>query len=140
MTYVMEMPVEGGGVMRVQLAEEDVPAGLRMAANDRTGQIVERTTQTVQSALDDVKPAITAATNRLRTLAADEVTVEFGLALGLEGGAIIAKGSAEVHFTVTLTWKHPEPGAGEQTKPAAQAEQQLTEGNGAKGEESRPDG
>jgi hypothetical protein len=132
MTYVMEMPVEGGGVLRVQLAEEDVPAGLRMAANDRTGQIVERTTQTLQSALDDVKPAITVATSKLRALAADEVTVEFGLMLGLEGGAIIAKGSAEVHFTVTLTWKQPE------------TERQPAEDDGAKnnaaGKGPGPDG
>jgi hypothetical protein len=122
MTYVMEMPVEGGGVLRVQLAEEDVPAGLRMAANDRTGQIVERTTQTLQSALDDVKPAITVATSKLRALAADEVTVEFGLMLGLEGGAIIAKGSAEVHFTVTLTWKQQEAGERKTSTPEGQAQ------------------
>jgi hypothetical protein len=41
-------------------------------------------------------------------MAADEITAEFGLVLSAEGNAIIAKGSAEVHFTVTLTWKKTE--------------------------------
>jgi hypothetical protein len=38
-------------------------------------------------------------------MAADEVAVEFGIVLGAETGAVIAKGTAEVHFNVTLTWK-----------------------------------
>jgi hypothetical protein len=58
----------------------------------------------LQAALDSVGPAITATTSRLRALAADEVTVELGLVLGVEGGAIFAKGTAEAHLTVTLTW------------------------------------
>ena len=48
-------------------------------------------------------------------MSADEVAVEFGIVLGAETGAVIAKGTAEVHFTVTLSWKR-EPG--ESTKEA----------------------
>jgi hypothetical protein len=32
------------------------------------------------------------------------MTVEFGLTLTAETGVVVAKGSAEVHFTVTLAW------------------------------------
>ena len=35
----------------------------------------------------------------------DEIAVEFGIALGAKAGAVIAKGTADVHFTVSLTWK-----------------------------------
>jgi len=42
-------------------------------------------------------------------MSADEAEVEFGIVLGAEIGAVIAKGTAEVHFTVTLSWKQ-EPG------------------------------
>jgi hypothetical protein len=104
--YIMEIPVAGGGVLRVQGTEDGLPFGLVPAANQPTvGPLVAKTDETVQAALDELTPAITATTSRLRAFAADEVTVEFGLVLGVEGGVIIAKGSAEVHFTVTLTWK-----------------------------------
>jgi Trypsin-co-occurring domain 1 len=107
--YVVEMPVEGGGVLRLQATEDDIPLGLVPAANPLDpGTLVTKTSETIQAALDGLTPAITATTKKLRKLAADEVTVEFGLVLGVEGGVIVAKGSAEVHFTVTLTWKHPE--------------------------------
>ena len=38
---------------------------------------------------------------------ADEVAVGFGLVLGAETGVVVAKGTGEVHFSVTLTWKCP---------------------------------
>lgn len=106
MAYLIEVPVEGGGLLRVQAAEEDIPAGLEPAARrGAAGVVIVPAKETVQAALDEVRPAIAATAARLRTLAADEVTVEFGLLLGVEGGAIIAKGKGEVHFTVTLTWR-----------------------------------
>jgi hypothetical protein len=104
--YVIEVPVEGGGVLRVQGPQEGLPSGLVPAANQPlTGPLIAKTDETVQAALDDLAPAINATTERMRKFAADEITVEFGLLLGVEGGVIVAKGSAEVHFTVTLNWK-----------------------------------
>ena len=38
------------------------------------------------------------------------MTVEFGLTLTAETGVMVAKGSAEVHFTVTLAWSHENDG------------------------------
>jgi Trypsin-co-occurring domain 1 len=93
-------------VLRVQGPDEEIPLGLVPAANQpAAGPLIAKADETVQAALDDLTPAVTATTGRLRALAADELTVEFGIVLGVEGGVIIAKGSAEVHFTVTLTWK-----------------------------------
>jgi hypothetical protein len=120
--YLVEIPVEGGGVLRVQAAEDDIPAGLGPAARrDRSGQVVVKAKESVQAALSDIEPAIAAATRRLRALAADELTVEFGLVLGVEGGAVVAKGSAEVHFTVTLSWKKEAATASGATQESAQA-------------------
>jgi hypothetical protein len=110
----MEIPVEGGGVLRVQGPDDEVPPGLVPAANQPpAGPLIAKADETVQAALDDLKPAIAATTSRLRELAADEVTVEFGLVLGVEGGVVIAKGTAEVHFTVTLSWKRPDDDKGD---------------------------
>jgi hypothetical protein len=83
------------------------------------GEIVARAGKSVEQAMDEVKPAIQAVLGRLAAMAPAKVTVEFGLLLGAETGVIIAKGSGEVHFDVTLTWKRPEDGAGGHSRQAA---------------------
>ncbi len=108
MTYLMEVPVTDGGQLLVQVDEDDLPAGLVPAARLRPGQVVVYARESVEAAFDQIKPAITAVAARLKAMAADEATVEFGLVLSAEGGAVIAKGSAQVHFTVTLTWNQAE--------------------------------
>lgn len=109
MAYLVEIPVDGGGVLRVQGSEDDIPDGLDLAARTgRGGLVILQAKESVQAALDEIRPAITATAARLRSMAADEVTVEFGLLLGVEGSAVVAKGKGEVHFTVTLTWKRPD--------------------------------
>lgn len=104
MAYLVEFPVEGGGTLRVQGVEEEAPSGLDLAARSLAGLPLVKAKESVQAALDEIVPAITAVSNRLRSMAADEVTIEFGLMLGAEGGAVVAKGKAEVHFTVTFAW------------------------------------
>ncbi len=107
MAYLVEIPVEGGGQLRVQASEEELAGALELAAV-RPGEVAVRARESLEHALDDLKPAISATVKRLRALAPDEMSVEFGLVLTAESGAIIAKGSAEVHFTVALTWKRSE--------------------------------
>jgi hypothetical protein len=106
MAYLVDFPVEGGGTLRVQGVEEEEARGLELAARGPAGLPLVKAKESVQAALDDIVPAITAVSNRLRSMAADEVTIEFGLMLGAEGGAIVAKGKAEVHFTVTFSWNN----------------------------------
>jgi hypothetical protein len=110
MTYLVEVPVEGGGRLLVQAAEGDLPGGLELAAGRKPGEIVARAAQPLEHALDELRPAVDAIRNRLETMAPDEVAVEFGIVLSAETGVVVAKGSTEVHFTVTLTWKPAEHG------------------------------
>jgi len=125
MMQVLEIPVEAGGQLLVQVHEDDIPDGIVLAAV-RPGVVIAQASQSLEASLEEIRPAITAVTNRLRALAADEVSVEFGLVLGAEAGVVVAKGSAEVHFTVTLSWKRadteqvPEPGTA-QAPPASAA-------------------
>ena len=88
--------------------EDDLPDGLVPAARPQPGRVVAYAKESVEDAIDQIKPGISAVAARLKAMAADEVTVEFGLVLGVEGSAVVAKGSAEVHFTVTLMWKQAE--------------------------------
>jgi hypothetical protein len=108
-TYLVEFPVEGGGRLVVQAAAEELPGSLDLAAR-RPGEIVAKARTSVEQVLDQVGPAVDAVLGRLRALSPAEVTVEFGILLSAETGAIIAKGSADVHFNVTLAWS---PSAGQ---------------------------
>lgn len=103
MAYVIEFPIDAGGHLLVQAAEDDLPDTLELASL-RPGEIAIRARESVEAAIDQLKPAINAVTGRLKAMSADEVAVEFGIVLGAETGAVIAKGTAEVHFTVTLSW------------------------------------
>jgi hypothetical protein len=104
MAYLVEVPVEGGGRLLVQALDEDVSGRLELAAL-RPGEIIARAGESLETTLDQIKPAIQAVVSRLTAMCPDEATVEFGILLGAETGAIVAKGTAEVHFTITLTWK-----------------------------------
>ena len=97
-----------GGRLLVQVDEDDLPDGLIPVARRRPGQVVAVARESVEDAIDQIRPAVDAVMTRLEAMAADEVSVEFGLVLSAEGSAIIAKGKAEVHFTVTLAWKRRE--------------------------------
>lgn len=114
MAYLIEVPVEGGGHLVVQASDEDLPGDLVLAA--RPGEIAARAGQSLEQALDQLKPAVRAIRGRLAAMAPDQVTVEFGIVLGAETGVIVAKGTAEVHFTVSLSWSRPQenllPGVG----------------------------
>jgi hypothetical protein len=109
--YLIEFPLDGGGRMLVQASDEDLPGDLELAAL-RPGEIAVRASETVEQAIDQLKPAIDAVVGRLRAMSPDEVAVEFGIVLGAEAGAVIAKGHADVHFTVTATWRKPAEQAG----------------------------
>lgn len=119
MAYLIEVPVEGGGHLVVQASDEDLPAELVLAA--RPGEIAARAGQTLEQALDQLRPAVRAIRNRLAAMAPDEVTVEFGIVLGAETGVVVAKGSTEVHFTVSLSWQRPRENVlpGPRTSPGA---------------------
>jgi hypothetical protein len=103
MAYVIEFPVDAGGNLLVQAGVDDLPDTLELASL-RSGEVAIRARESVETAIDQLKPAINAVTARLKAMSADQVAVEFGVVLGAETGAVIAKGTAEVHFTVTLSW------------------------------------
>lgn len=60
--------------------------------------------QRLEVALGSVRDAAQATLNTLKTLSPDTLEVEFGIKLAGEAGAMIAKTSAEGHFTVRLSW------------------------------------
>lgn len=103
MKRIVEFPLESGDSV---LVEVDEPA----INDDRIGirdEMVQKAQQTFESALDKVKPIANAVITKVRSLnqPADEVEVKFGIKMNAELGAIIASGSGEVNYEITLKWK-----------------------------------
>ncbi len=65
---------------------------------------VERARVTLEEALEKAQPVATALVDKLKQLEPDEATIEFGLALSAESGAILASAGSTVHYRVTLKW------------------------------------
>ena len=105
MAYLIEIPVEAGGRLFVEASAEDVD-GLGHAS--RAGEALARAGRSLESTIDEIRPALGVVLARLHDLAASEVEVAFGLKLGAETGVVVAKGSSEVHLDVRLVW-HRDP-------------------------------
>ncbi|MGX1129661.1 hypothetical protein RKD49_001851 [Streptomyces glaucescens] len=105
MAYVGEMPLDDGQVVLLAVAGEG-PAGVQRVA--RGGRIAGAA-ETLQQALTRVRPALGAVVDGARALPRppDSVTVEFGITLSAEVGVVVAQGSSEAHFSVTMEWTNP---------------------------------
>ncbi|WP_435611645.1 CU044_2847 family protein [Streptomyces sp. bgisy159] len=101
MEGLTEFETEDGAVVAVE-TRDDRP-GSRLASR---GDGVVRAARTFEQALDGVRAAAESALRVFRdgSLRPDGVEIEFGVKLSAETGAVIAKGSAEGHLVVKLTW------------------------------------
>lgn len=105
MKRLIEFPLEGGGTILVEVEQPEVEGGLVPAA--KPGQLVKKTANTFEEALERIKPAASVVIRKLRGLSdpPDEIGVEFGLKLSAEAGAFVASAAAEANYKVTLNWK-----------------------------------
>ncbi|MCX5205078.1 CU044_2847 family protein [Streptomyces sp. NBC_00237] len=78
-------------------AEGPVKAG-------RTGDVIREIPLKVQESLRPVAELARAALDQLRQAGPDEVTIEFGVDMAAEAGAVIAKTATGCHLNVTVTW------------------------------------
>lgn len=81
--------------------------GVQRVAAPETGQLVLEANQTLEAALEHVKPVIGAVASKLRsglTTPADEVEVTFGLKLSAAAGVVFSSVGGEVTFEVKLKW------------------------------------
>jgi hypothetical protein len=92
-----------GDVVVFEVDRSEVPEDLVLASAE-PGKVAARARTTMERALADIKPSLSKIVDVLREMTPGEVTVEFGLKMGGETGVIIAKGTAEVNFKVTMSW------------------------------------
>ena len=105
MKRMVEVPLDDGGSMLVEVElDEEEQDGMVPAA--RAGEMATKATQTLQEALEQVRPGAEAVVAKLREMSArpDEMEVTFGLKMSAEAGAFIASASTEANFSVLLRW------------------------------------
>ncbi|MFJ3159776.1 CU044_2847 family protein [Streptomyces kanasensis] len=113
MASLARIPLDGGGFLLVEqpvAREGPVKAG-------RVGDAVRELPGTLQAALEPVTEAARVTLRELRKARPDEITVEFGVDLAFEVGAVLTKGQAGCHLKVTVSWQndaadHPSAGEG----------------------------
>ncbi|HET7327067.1 MAG TPA: CU044_2847 family protein [Nocardioidaceae bacterium] len=106
MRRLVEFPLQDGGSVLVQVAEDGAGGGeLTRGWGER--RVVEQAQQSFDEAVDRVQPAVRALLARLRALAdtPEEIQVEFGVQLSAEAGAFVAAASATANFRVSMTWR-----------------------------------
>jgi hypothetical protein len=106
MTYLLSVPVAPGDddVLVFEVDRDQVSDDLVLASDD-PGKISDRARVSLEEALEKLKPSLEKIVHLLKGMSPDETVVEFGLKVGGETGVIIAKGTAEVNFSVSMSWK-----------------------------------
>ncbi|QWB28445.1 MULTISPECIES: CU044_2847 family protein [Streptomyces] len=116
MDGLVEFRTGDGAVVAVEGTEER--SGSRLVSR---GDGTVQATRTFEGALDGVRSAAESALRVFRdgSLKPDGVEIEFGVKLSAEAGAFIAKGTAEGHLVVKLSWSPAAPEAGAREADAA---------------------
>jgi Trypsin-co-occurring domain 1 len=106
MTYLLGVPVEAGSddILVVEVDRGELSDDLVLASLE-PGKVAAQALITLDQALASLKPSLRKIVHLLKELSPDETEVEFGLKIGGETGVIVAKGTAEVNFTVRMSWK-----------------------------------
>ena len=104
MKHIVEFPMENGEVLLVEV-DDPMASGTTLRGGHGT-DMVERAQLTYEQAVDKIRPAAESIVERMRHIAEppDVISVEFGIKLNANIGAILASTSAEAQFTLTLTW------------------------------------
>ncbi len=104
MAELVRIPLESGEFLVVEMDRGDIPGDSVVLASPDPGRPVAQASRTLEASLRSLRPALDSLRGTLDALAPEAVSVEFGVKLGGETGVILAKGSAEVHFTVNVQW------------------------------------
>lgn len=106
MAYLLGLPVsaDGDDVLVFEVDRSEVSDDL-VLASDEPGKVADRACVTLEQALAKLKPSLHKVVGLLKEMSPGETVVEFGIKVGGETGVIIAKGTAEVNFTVRMSWK-----------------------------------
>lgn len=112
MSKYVEFPLEGGGSILIEAADEKKAAGGGFVkAGNEGDKPAEQAKVSFDQAVDGVRSSANLLVSKLRDLSQppDEMEVTFSLkASGEVGNIFVAKGAAEASYNVTLRWHKEE--------------------------------
>lgn len=100
MKNIVEFTLENGDSVLIEVDQSNDRIGI-------TNSITEKANKTFDSALNTVKPIANTIMDKILELKqpVSEVEVRFGIKMTAGLGAIVASGSAEINYEITLKWK-----------------------------------
>ena len=119
MSKYVEFPLEGGGSILIEAADEPgrASAGFLRDGDSRAG--AEKAQQSFDASVEAIRRSADLLVTKLRDLSTppDELQVNFSLrASGEMGGLTVGKTAAEANFTVMLKWQKQAPKDAEKDK------------------------
>lgn len=105
MKRLVAFPLADGSSIVAEVDDPEEGRGTVRVA--RPGEVSETARLTFEEAMGKIRPAAECLIASLRGLAdsPDEVSVQFGINLSAQAGAIIAAAGVQANYTVSLTWK-----------------------------------
>jgi hypothetical protein len=104
MKRLVEFPIQDGEVILVEVDDVEYSDSTTRRGLSPSG-VTERAKVSFEEALDQAQPVAAVLMDKLRSLGPDEATIEFGMKLSADVGAILASASSEAHYKVTLKWQ-----------------------------------
>jgi len=108
MARLVEFDLEDGGHVIVESNAPEQTTGSQPVS--RNGVIVEKAKATFEKSLGAIKPIAAGVMKTLHELNnPDELTLEFGITMTAEAGAILAAASGSANLKISLKWKNANP-------------------------------
>lgn len=107
MSKYVEFPLEGGGSIVIEAAEEGVRTSTGFMRNEGGAAAPNTAQQSFDASVEAVRRSADLLVTKLRSLSTmpDEMEVKFGLkASGELGGLAVSKSGGDANFAVMLKW------------------------------------
>ncbi|MFD5288828.1 CU044_2847 family protein [Streptomyces rochei] len=121
MTAFTSIRLDDGSLLRVETSDP-APAAVSVPVPEdpyededeyepirrrRPADGVSGAADTLRGAVDRVRPAVSDIVDSLRSMPRrpDRITLEFGVKVTAEAGVVVARSTAEAHFTVGVEWE-----------------------------------
>jgi Trypsin-co-occurring domain 1 len=119
MDRVVQFPLDDGGSVLVRVSDDPFQAEEVTRGLGGPSGVLGRAQETFEETVSQVLPAAQGLVRRLRSAldSPDEITVEFGVELNAQAGAILASASSAASLRVSVSWK----GSADKSRPAERA-------------------
>jgi hypothetical protein len=102
----LEFPLEGGGSILIEAADEPSRTSAGFLRDGDTHAGADKAQQSFDASVESVRRSASLLVSKLRELTPDELQVNFNLkASGEMGGLTVGKAGADANYTVMLKWQ-----------------------------------